>query len=228
MHNLDIKVPGEHTLEGEQFDAEIQMLHTHLYDARISSIGIPVRATADGYNEEFQRILDQFQLVYNSDAMQCTGTMPNASQPNYTSTHVEGDSSQSATWDPEHPDDDPNLAQQPQTNLKFNPYSEAFMRTIFFYRYDGSITEPPCLPITWWVMSEPMLISHRQLAQIRHLLFTHVGGDECKGTSVHNADQSVARPIQPLGEDDEIQGCAVGDFISDVEKGRPPGNQCRP
>ena len=70
MLNLDIKVPGEHTLEGEVFDAELQMLHTHLQPepARLSSIGVPIRATADGYNTEFQILLTQFQncLLYTS------------------------------------------------------------------------------------------------------------------------------------------------------------------
>jgi hypothetical protein len=39
MHHFDIKVPGEHTLEGESFDAEIQIFHVHLSDARFTSIG---------------------------------------------------------------------------------------------------------------------------------------------------------------------------------------------
>ena len=109
---------------------------------------------------------------------------------------------------------------------KFNPYSEAFMPSIFFYRYDGSMTEPPCMDITWWVMYDPMTISLGQLDQLKRILFTHVDPD-CTPTSVHNADQSVARPIQPLGEDRDIELCDPKTFRSDIDKGRGPGNICR-
>jgi carbonic anhydrase len=108
---------------------------------------------------------------------------------------------------------------------KFNPYSDAFMTTMFFYRYDGSITEPPCKDITWWVMKDPMYIDFAQLDQLREIMFTHVDRN-CQKTSVHNEEQSVARPIQALG-DRIIEFCKEGDFRSDASKGRPEAKQCR-
>ena len=100
------------------------------------------------------------------------------------------------------------------------------MRDVNFYRYDGGITEPPCTPLTWWVMIEPMFISFKQLRQIEILLLTHVDAN-CRKTSVHNRDQKVTRPIQPLGSDREIQACKEGDFESDIEKGKDTnGNRC--
>ena len=65
--NYDIKVPEEHTIKGESFDAEIQMLHMHPHDPRVSSIGILVRAREDGFNDDFQEILDLFQTHKNQD-----------------------------------------------------------------------------------------------------------------------------------------------------------------
>lgn len=111
---------------------------------------------------------------------------------------------------------------------KFNPYSDALMPTIFFYRYNGSITEPPCKDITWWVMSEPMKISRGQLLQLQRILFTNIDPDNnCKPSSVHNAQQSVARPTFGLGSDREIQDCSAGSFKSDFEKFGGMAKKCR-
>jgi len=217
--NLDIKVPGEHWIEGESFDAEIQMLHTHLTSARVTSIGVPIRATADGFNAEFQAVLDQFQLVYEYDQATCAANTTNRRRAASnlhedfmnTDTHHE--------WE-EHSTklDDPDFIRRLQSwGAPFNPYSEAFLTTLFFFRYDGSTTDPPCYSNTWFVMSSPMLISFEQLRQIKFLLFTHVDGN-CEKTSVHNSDQSVARPLQTLRSDVAVMKCMEGDFISDEEK----------
>jgi len=200
--NYDIKVPGEHTIKGESFDAEIQMLHMHPHDPRVSSIGILVRAKEDGFNADFQEILDLFQTVYDEDALECSRRNLKQEQESYS----------------------PPSQRRVQSTKRFNPYLESLMPTIFFYRYNGSITEPPCKDITWWVMELPMIISPEQLNQVKRILFTHVDED-CNPTSVHNADQSVARPIYPR-DDGEIQDCSEGSFKADEEKGNGIARKC--
>ena len=254
--NVDIKVPGEHTLEGVPFDAEIQMLTTHLdpNPARTASIGLPIRARSNGgFNAEFQLLLDLFQRTYDSDAELCRQNRRRnlrSGGQNTTATGSANTTSQEDRYDDDiyyaFSDSDDSIDEQQKTMMmrdlqqqrnlsdvpqrdKFDPFSEAFMPGIFFYRYDGSITEPPCMDVTWFVMMEPMTISVEQLNQIKRILFTHQDPDEsCRRTSVHNADQSVARPIYPLGENREIQKCGPGSFISDEEKGRGDGNICFP
>jgi Eukaryotic-type carbonic anhydrase len=84
------------------------------------------------------------------------------------------------------------------------------------------------LPVTWFVMAAPTMISLSQLRQLKHLLFTHVD-ENCQKSSVHNDEQSVARPVQPLGslriigstnllEDVPrvVTHCQEGDFEPDV------------
>jgi carbonic anhydrase len=224
LHHFDIKYPGEHTIKGESFDAELQMFHVHLHDGRFSSIGIPIRATGNGTNEEFQFILDEFQKVYDNDAEEC--------QMNQARKLRGTDKESFERLRPKNGDNpstdqhDRRLELMDEINtMKFNPYSDAFMTTMFFYRYDGSITEPPCKDITWWVIKDPMYIDFEQLNQLRDILFTHVDRN-CEKTSVHNKEQSVARPIQALG-DRTIEFCQEGDFRSDESKGRPAGKQCR-
>ena len=82
------------------------------------------------------------------------------------------------------------------------------------------------MALTWWVMIEPMIISHEQLQQLKQILLTNVDGNTCQRTSVHNTNQEATRPIQPLGEDREIQKCDVGDFVSDIEKGAGAARRC--
>jgi len=220
--NYDIKVPGEHWLEGESYDAEVQMLHTHLSSQRVSSIGVPVRARMDGHNDEFQAILDQFQLVYDLDVASCAAAERDrrraASQ--FRTNLMNGDVADAGSEEYSTPLEDPDLARRLQERPpRFDPYTNALLPTIYFYGYDGSTTEPPCYPLTWFVLSSPMIISFEQLNQIKYLLFTHVNAD-CERTSVHNADQSVARPLQTQDNDRFVMKCTVEDYVSDADKDR--------
>ena len=209
----DLKVPGEHTIEGESFDGEIQILHMHPIDRRVSSIGIPLRVREnDGFNLPFQLVLNRFQAEYNKNAQSCRRKQRNLR---------EGRSLDLSDFE-----ETPKTRQQFFPGGKFDPYTDELMPTMFFYRYDGSITEPPCKDITWWVMSEPAIIAPEQLEQLKTILFTHVDRN-CNPTSVHNRQESVARPIYPLGNDRDIQRCTEGSFRSDFDKGRGEGKKCR-
>jgi carbonic anhydrase len=222
MMHMDIKIPGEHTLEGEAFDAEIQMLHVHLTAPRVAAIGVPIRAKQGGYNTEFQWILNEFQTVFDDHNDKCEESKRTRNLRQQQPQPLD---------EVEEPVLYPNAttSRKLQDNVNrqhFNPYTDELMPSMFFYRYDGSITEPPCLDITWWVIDEPCVIGLEQLKQLKTLLFGHVD-ENCNPTSVHNKDQEVVRPIQPLGENRVIQHCPPGSFISDESKGRPPGNFCR-
>lgn len=220
--NYDIKIPGEHTLEGERFDAEVQMLHLHpdlTSPNQVTSIAVMIRATKDGFNRDFQSIIDEFQDVYDAHKRACERKQ-------------EGSRSSSRVEEGENdPSSETTEARKrrglQQRRDRFDPYTRALMPNIYFYRYNGSLTEPPCLDLPWWVMSEPMIVSHAQLNQAKNILFTHVN-EKCEPTSVHNAEQSVARPLFELGqrENDGIQHCTKRDFVADEVKGRGAGRQC--
>jgi carbonic anhydrase len=204
--NLDIKVPGEHQMFNETFDAEIQFLHIHLTASRFGQIGLPVKATPDGYNDKFQTYLDQFQLVYNRNKAAC-----GVNQRRRRGETVAEDD----VAEPVALVDDEGFQRRLQnaTSTQFNPYGD-LIPTHFFYRYEGSSTEPPCMSMTWFVMIHPLIISRTQLEQVKRLIFTNVD-DQCVPTSVHNIDQSVARPIQPLGNDRPVMFCKDGAFDPD-------------
>ena len=63
-------------------------------------------------------------------------------------------------------------------------------------------------------MSKPMIISTTQLNQIKYMLFTNVDPNDCTPTSVHTAEQSVARPLQEVKSYLEVQKCTEDNFDS--------------
>ena len=220
--NVDIKVPAEHSFDNLTFDAEIQMFHTHLDDdpVRVSSLALPIRATTDGHNGEFQQLLDVFQSKYDNDARRCNATQQRRRNLRKEAVIADGTLATVALEEKE-------VRRVLQNNVpqseKFNPYSEAFMPGSFFYRYDGSMTEPPCMGLTWFVMMEPMIISFEQLQQVKEVLFTHED-QNCTRTSAHNGDQSVARPQFPVSG--AVQICAPGSFRTDLERDKEEPNKC--
>jgi Eukaryotic-type carbonic anhydrase len=103
-----------------------------------------------------------------------------------------------------------------QRHLKhiWNPYDEQLIPTIHFYRYDGSLTEPPCTEfVSWFISDRPMTASAAQLEQWRTIQFTNVHPNTCRPTSVDN-DRSVARPLQKPNNRDVWQ-CTPSDFGPD-------------
>ena len=231
--NWDIKVPGEHKIYNETFDAEIQMMHAHLENQKLNSLGIPIRATNDAYSADFQRVLDQFHDVHFRDTRACMNRRNLRQQQNITKYYEDlMEQGKRDGWYNEHTARimlDTEYMRELQSSFRFDPYSEEFMVDMFYFRYRGSMTEPPCMYLTWFFMDKPMLISFDQLRQVKFLLFTHVDPETCEKTSVHNVDQSVARPVQPVYDDEETawtQHCIAGTFESDLDRFGRPGRRC--
>jgi carbonic anhydrase len=250
--HYDIKIPAEHELNGDIFDAEVQMLTLHPADGRIASIGILVRAQDDGYNSDFQPILDAFVKTFDQHADQCQEQQlqqqrraQEEDMEEMTSSDVTPISNDTAVtalssaqrrylraWDDSdmtsdnHDDSSARNVKQLSLFRGFDPFVDALWPSIFFYRYDGTLTEPPCTAITWFVMEKPIIIGTEQLEQMKRVLFTHRDGN-CRQTSVHNVDQSVARPVFRGNDETEIQGCTDGSFQADIDKGRLPGRKCK-
>lgn len=219
MH-LDIKT-GEHTFGGRRFDAELQLMHMHLDDPRVGYVAIPVRAQPGNYSEPFQAVLDEFQNIYNIHQAECAAARQTRRRG--SALDVEGSPSSSTLSTNNDPDLQQRRLRRRRLLEAFDPYAD-FLKTVYFYRYDGSSPDPPCFPVTWFVMTTPLVIGPNQLRQMKELLFTHVNPD-CQPTSVHNLEQSVARPVQPLGvwretgKAREVMLCTAENFSPDPNKG---------
>lgn len=90
-------------------------------------------------------------------------------------------------------------------------------KSVHFWAYSGSITEPPCFEdVKWRVTDVPMTISPVQYIQMKKLLFDHVDPVSCRKTSTHH-DESNARPVQPY-RGGATYRCRRSDYASDVER----------
>jgi len=101
---------------------------------------------------------------------------------------------------------------------RWDPFEPWFiMRTIHFWAYSGSITEPPCFEdVNWRILDVPMKITYGQLIQLKKLMFDHVDPDTCRKTSTHY-DESNARPVQPYRGGRNYR-CRRSDYVSDKER----------
>ncbi|KAL3816987.1 hypothetical protein ACHAXA_010107 [Cyclostephanos tholiformis] len=101
---------------------------------------------------------------------------------------------------------------------RWDPLEPWYMyKSIHFWGYLGSITEPPCFQdVHWRVIDVPMRISMKQYIQLKSLMFDHVDPDTCKKTSTH-FEESNARPVQPWTEG-SVYRCRRKDYMSDMER----------
>lgn len=53
--HIDFKIPGEHRIWTETFDAEMQIFHIHPGRRRLPTQAVLIRAKKDGYNAYFQQ-----------------------------------------------------------------------------------------------------------------------------------------------------------------------------
>ncbi|KAL7554397.1 hypothetical protein ACHAWF_017847 [Thalassiosira exigua] len=104
------------------------------------------------------------------------------------------------------------------TEKRWDPMEPmSVLKTVHFWAYSGSVTEPPCLEnVNWRVMDVPMTISPTQYIKLKRLMFDHVDPDTCRKTSVHY-DESNARPVQPH-RGGATYRCRRSDYASDAER----------
>jgi carbonic anhydrase len=86
--------------------------------------------------------------------------------------------------------------------------------TIYFYRYRGMITTPPCSEIVAWrVLDEPLIISKRQLSAMARLLSSYRDPQSCKLKTQTSDTGENMRPLQDINQSrQEVVHCTSKDF----------------
>jgi carbonic anhydrase len=241
MH-IDIKIPSEHTINGERFDAEMQAFYLHVLRKRMPTQSVMIRAIDGGFNYYFQEAIDAFDAVYRQNQARCAihqrrerrqllsfeRKLGVAAAAAAAAAAATADSSvkgtvgggHAASWadfstDLDNPDYE-DMQRDAQRRLQmtvWDPQHEKLVPTLYFYRYDGSLTEPPCGEwVSWFIADKPMIISLEQLERLKTILFLNVN-DKCQRTSVQY-DHSVARPIQDTAGR-PVWLCTPDDFVAD-------------
>lgn len=236
--NIDIKVRSEHRLCGKQYDGEYQLFYLHR-DGNLEAISILIEADGEEHNGHFQKMLDFFQQKFDADERLCQRKQQRARALFDSRSKLRGGASPSSHegGDQEREESvgdeatasfastlykmirDRFLAQRRDLqNERWDPLEPwAFYRSIHFWSYSGSITEPPCFEdVKWRVTDVPMKIHHKQYIQLKKLMFDHVDPDTCQKTSTH-FEESNARPIQP-NRGGAVYRCRRSDYASDMER----------
>ena len=77
------------------------------------------------------------------------------------------------------------------------PFPYDIWPTIYFYRYRGSLTIPPCTSmVNWRVFDEPLQISRRQMKKLANLINNYRDPETCKFATYASSVGETARPLQ--------------------------------
>jgi len=162
--HVDIKIPSEHWMEGRQYAAEYQI---YLIQNRKAQRGAPVISIlvdidpADRDNPALQVVLDRFQNEWDKDEAECENIKRKERRVEAIYDRVLGgrDSAkekQSTILDEPIEEEEKfqkylrRAQQAPQGGYKyFDPWDkEHILKSIYFYGYEGSLTEPPCTEVS--------------------------------------------------------------------------------
>ncbi|KAL3779435.1 hypothetical protein ACHAWO_000161 [Cyclotella atomus] len=235
MTNIDFKFPSEHTVCGKRFDGEMQYYSYHPARRRFVTVVFFLEASVSyPRNDHLQEVINAFGRVFTEDKLKCQQKL--RQQNSQSSAHsfaaaagnreLEMDAFNNTNLDLDLFGDfdmwnattnEYNGQSQRRLALKWHPFHPDIQKSVHFWGYKGSFTEPPCTDkiVDWKIMDVPTPISMKQLQQFKQILFNHVNGD-CTKTAVHNSQGSVARPTQdPI----KYYKCTRDNYVSDEERG---------
>lgn len=215
--HVDFKIPSEHLIYGERFDAEMQIFHLHPSRRRTPTVVAMMKACFSCHNDVLQDVIDDFQITFDNHTAECA-TRVRRDRKMLAKAHrrlgkdVASSVDHATSWKFSTSNESPTQTTR-RLQRVFTPHHEKLVPSIHFFGYEGSLTEPPCSEfVTWFITDVPMEMSFDQLEQLKRIQFNYVD-PHCKKTSIHFRE-SNARPIQDtFGR--PVWRCTPDDFLAD-------------
>lgn len=149
-------------MEGKQYIAEYQIFLIQNRDKQRGSPAVSVLFDIHPQSEKnkrFQILLDAFQDVYDRDMAQCRARRRRQRRlgalfGKRRETEDDDLDANRSTWLDEPREENDRFQRtlreaerRTQDIRKFNPWTSDIVRTLYFFGYEGSLTEPPCTEV---------------------------------------------------------------------------------
>ncbi|KAL9189385.1 hypothetical protein ACHAXT_009060 [Thalassiosira profunda] len=211
--NIDIKIPSEHTVCGKRYDGEMQYYFFHPVRRSLLVVAWLLEANAEyEANEHVQLLIDAFQEVHDATEEDC---MQQELFEDEASTEAQASDATNGTAFLRRR----RMAKDDKKggNGIWDPFHRDIQKTIHFWGYTGTLTEPPCSAGTLWrIMDVPVPLAPEQLQQMARILFDQRDGATCAPVGTHHRG-SVARP-RNVGDPARYYKCTRDDYVSDDER----------
>ena len=200
--NIDISFPSEHTVCGKRFAGEMRYYFFHPAREVLVAVAFLLETYDEApANEHMGLLIDEFEKLHERHEKKCQWSAPEPmGRSNVTSIH----------------EAEPVRRLEKRKKGVWDPFHHDIQKTVHFWGYTGSLTEPPCSgwSVLWRVMDVTVLLSKKQLDQMRNMLLTNRDPNTCAFTSVHRND-AVARPIQRPAP---YYICTRDNYVGDAER----------
>ncbi|GKY92772.1 hypothetical protein MPSEU_000247000 [Mayamaea pseudoterrestris] len=227
LRYTDVTVPSQHTIDGKRYSAEIILSHTYsqnYLDTLIGNIAILVDlGTEDDYYSFFELYLRSWEAKAHRIAANCARKRKlQVMETNITNDivvqmvepEVETGGNNTVEGQRRRLGTGTQVVDKPYYKGPYYPhmfYKDS--NTEYYFRYFGSVIEPPCLEyVHWRVMRLPVKISPSQFKRLNALFLNRLNPTTCEKESAGRVrggtiKRDVSRPLQTMTKDHKLVYC---------------------